>query len=161
MKPMHEWPALIWLDNRVRILAERALVNIYLRRSARQGWNLPRAHQFVHDALVAIDTDLEAMSLFHKSEQQILSERLGRRYDPGAALNEAAERALAAKRAAGGKIVTPADTKVQVDDFWSQEAARQQAARAASPEPTFEQTSNQKRALEHQKRYLKGIVEKS
>jgi hypothetical protein len=68
---------------------------------------------------------------FQLSEQNILSERLGRRYDLGMALNESANRALAAKKAA--------KTEGEVPKL----------------------TGSQLAALRYQEKYLQDIVRKS
>ena len=140
--------------------------------------------------IAAIGPSVEGYLTYQKTEIEILSERLSRRYDPGAALNEATERAIRAKGTAtkchvwDGEVV-PNDfarvnehiregidlrvlaeelkakygDKPEVADFWTREARRQRAARAANPEPMQPLTETQKAALEHQKRAVKRMIE--
>lgn len=68
---------------------------------------------------------------FQLSEQNILSERLGRRYDLGMALNESANRALAQKKVAMTESEVP------------------------------KLTGSQLAALKYQEKYLQDLVEKS
>ena len=56
-----------------------------------------RVTALVRREIDAIGPSVEGYLTYQKTEIEILSERLSRRYDPGAALNEATERAIRAK----------------------------------------------------------------
>lgn len=97
------------------------------------GWNTDMAmlRRLARRELDAIPESVEAFFLHQKTEQKILIERLGRRYDLGLALNEAANRALAEKK---------------------------EAERAVDPGMNL--TSRQVAALDFQKQYLQRLIEK-
>lgn len=76
-----------------RELFAHFLIEDAVRREGRNRQNVTR---IAHRELSAIS---EAFS-YHESEVKVLGERLGRRFDQGMALNEAANRAIAAKKTA-------------------------------------------------------------
>lgn len=63
-------------------------------------WSSPYDAALVRREIKAIDATLEHAAIFHETEVEVLSARLARRYDPAAALNEAANRAIAQKQEA-------------------------------------------------------------
>ena len=119
--------------------------------------------------IAAIGPSVEAYLTHQKTEIEILSARLSRRYDPGAALNEATERAIRAKGVAmrattstEGVLLSERGEdapKPGQSDFWEREAARQREARADNPEPILKLTPLQEAALEHQKSAVKRTIE--
>lgn len=129
-----------------------------------------------------LEADISAMCSYQKSEAQILSERLGRRYDPGMALNEATERALTLKAEAATRafMASPPSPRLAAavergdvqsgtvrikldgsDDSWVKLAAQQRA----NPDPMIDNhptlTKEQLAALEVQKRSARQLVERS
>ena len=62
--------------------------------------------------IAALGPSVEAYLTHQRTEIEILSARLSRRYDPGAALNEATERAIRAKKTALTANLTPGRTVV-------------------------------------------------
>jgi hypothetical protein len=76
-------------------------------------WSSPFDAALVRREIEAIDDTLEHAAVFHETEVEVLSARLARRYDPAAALNEAANRAIADKRAAPEWAPHPLALEVQ------------------------------------------------
>ena len=121
--------------------------------------------------IAAIAPSVEAYLTHQRTEIEILSARLSRRYDPGAALNEATERAIKDKKlVAAAHVVTEGllmsergdDAPKPGDpDFWEKEAARQRKARALQPEPLLELTKTQEDALEAQKKRASILIRNS
>lgn len=121
--------------------------------------------------IAALGPSVEAYLTHQKTEIEILRARLSRRYDPGAALNEATERAIKAKGVAmratastEGLLMSERDDdapKPGEPDFWEREAARQRAAREAKPEPMLELTKTQQDALEGQKERARMLIRNS
>lgn len=73
-----------------------------------------------------LQRDVEQLATFYESEVQIQTRRLGRRYDPGMALNEATERALKAKALTG-----------RGDGAYAAHAAQQTGAAALTSDPAI------------------------
>lgn len=73
---------------------------LLMREAKRLGWNLSETERLAKRELDAVQESIRAHFEYQISEVEILSQRLGRRYDPGMALNEAANRAIAQKQAA-------------------------------------------------------------
>lgn len=124
----------------------RATISVWLDRTALRiaAWLVTRVTVnrtgFLRERVVDVATneinDLPAIIreavTFQKTEQQILSDRLGRSYDLGMALNESANRAIAQKQ-----------------------KAKQEAA------GIMPLTDRQQMAFEYQKQYLQKIVRES
>jgi len=85
-----------WLERQ----AERYVVWCLARRARRDGHDVEHVRTFAQRALAQLPADITAMCVYQESEAAVLTKRLGRRYDPGLALNEATNRALDAKQAA-------------------------------------------------------------
>lgn len=71
-----------------------------VRGAIRRGWDATEARRIAKREIEAVPESILAHFVYQKSEADILSERLARRYDPGMALSEAANRAIAQKQAA-------------------------------------------------------------
>lgn len=71
-----------------------------MRSGKRRGWNSKETERLAKRELAAVQESIRAHFEYQTSEADILSERLSRRYDPGMALNEAANRAMVQKQAA-------------------------------------------------------------
>jgi hypothetical protein len=85
----------------LRRQAGRAYVALLVREAKERGFEPVKARRLAWSEVAAIPDTLVAHFDYQKSEATILSERLARRFDPGMAVNEAAQRAIAAKKAAG------------------------------------------------------------
>lgn len=175
--------AKLGIANRVLGIAGRLGKWALLRKLDLMGYpQRDRVGALLDREIAALGPSVETYFTHQKTEIEILSARLSRRYDPGAALNEATERAIKAKGVAmlevarrGGDGLTLADgiqliakaptmhraPTLPQEDFWTREAARQKAERDANPEPMQELTKNQEAALEHQKRAVKRTIANS
>lgn len=69
-----------------------------LRECRNVGWDVGKARDVARREVWAVPESIRAYFLHQKTEADILTERLGRRYDLGSALNEAANRAMEDKR---------------------------------------------------------------
>ncbi len=78
----------------------RVLVWALCRQAEGRNWDLQVARRVANREVRAISETIGAAACWHKSETEILTERLGRRYDLGMALSESANRAIAQKQAA-------------------------------------------------------------
>jgi hypothetical protein len=123
---------------------------------------------FVTNALGHVTNDIAAMLEYQATEAEILNRRLGRRYDPGMAVNEATERALKAKQQVQERpmhdvLGVPAP-KIRLDGSDASWAALA-AAQKARPDPMIDNhptlSRQQKAALEFQKRYQRDLVERA
>lgn len=81
-------------------LPGRIYIHFLVRGAIRQGWDATEARRIAAREVAAAPESILAHFEYQRSEADILSERLARRYDPGMALSEAANRAIAQKQAA-------------------------------------------------------------
>lgn len=72
--------------------------------SLRRDCDRPDLRKIIDREVSAVRQSVIAYTEFQVSEQEILTQRLGRRFDLGMALNEATSRALEAKKAAGDEL---------------------------------------------------------
>lgn len=91
-----------------------------------------RLHLIIANEVACVRDSIIGFCAYQFTETEILTERLGRRYDVGMAMNEATNRALVLK-----------------------------AAMPTDPQPIRELTANQKMALKVQEQYLARIVKKT
>lgn len=80
--------------------AARVFTWALVRQAERRGLNLHTARAVAQREVAAISATIRESECWQMDEQRILTERLGRRYDLGMAMNESANRALEAKKAA-------------------------------------------------------------
>jgi hypothetical protein len=109
----------------------RLTIATHIKRAKASGEWSEKFEQFLRSEMQAYYHHCLSRASHYDSEVDIVSDRLSRRYDPGMALNEATERALAKKR----------------EDSTTKEI-----------QPL---THAQMKALEFQKAYLKNIVRNS
>lgn len=82
-------------------LATSLMLRLMRRRLVRKGFDVQKADKFLKLAVQDLEQSAEDALAWNKSEVETLSARLERRYDVGLAMNESANRAIAAKKAAG------------------------------------------------------------
>jgi len=85
----------------VKKLADVASVASISHMAKSHGFDVVETRRVAKREVDAIWDSLSAHLDYQTTEAQILNERLARRYDFGMAMNEAANRAIAAKKAAG------------------------------------------------------------
>lgn len=130
------------------------------------------ARGFLHNMLARIPADLRTSIEFTVTETEILSKRLAQRFDPGMALNEATERAMAAKKASADYVDPGAappprlyNDVVTVDDIknikldGSPNSWAELAKLNKRPHENTELTGTQQAALGIQAKQLKRRIE--
>lgn len=80
-------------------------------------WNYAHTKDIVDRELRAIEETVLAAHSYQKKESEIVADRLARRFDPGMILNEVANRALEAKKAARADVPQLSGTQLRALEF--------------------------------------------
>jgi hypothetical protein len=120
-----------WFIGMMRRVGASLIVNAEVWDNSGERRNPEQIRRLAGRELAAVAESIRAFDAYQATEADILNARLSRRFDPGMALNEAAERAIAAKKAAKAEHTIK------------------------------ELTPTQQKALEFQKQYLQRIVDRA